>query len=390
MTNPAAMLLRLASVALLVLSFALSAEVLSFVYLRYVTGVAWAPDFLTANSAPGPVWLTEFEPWGAWHAANSEGRQQSSCFSVALRSNYFGARDRERTINGNIHRTIVLGDSFAEGWGVEAEERLSNILEARLGREFLNFATENDFGPLQYQLIYEQLASRFAHDHVLILFLPDNDFTDNDADYWRQFRPDFFERYRPYYRMDGHAYVPLYPVPKPPDGFIDHRSAPQSGLITAAKRMARENSSMLALYRYLRLRFQRAGAYSGYLDYTPEQQEAVLWSLRRIKAAAGERRVTLVMVPRRHDFAQVAAHGNPLGKLLRRFGHENDITVIDLLDAMPQLEPQIERYFLPCDGHWSAVGNRIAAEALLTRISFDGPNRPSGGIERSRAGADVR
>src|SRR5579862_1040237 len=190
---------RLGSLALLLLSLAVSCEAGSFVFLHYIARVGWTPEYLRSAGPQGPRWFTEREAWGAWHEPNRDDRQEGRCFSVAPHSYSEGARDRERVVDGDPHRTVVLGDSFAEGWGVEAQERLSDLLEARYHREFLNFGVGNDVGPLQYQILYEQLAAKFAHDRVLIMFLPDNDFTDNDADYWRRFRPDYPVRYRPYY-----------------------------------------------------------------------------------------------------------------------------------------------------------------------------------------------
>jgi len=373
---------RLGSLVLLLLSFAISGEVGSFLYLRYIAGADWKPAYLMQGPAQGRGWLTEREPWGAWHWPNDTGTQKGRCFSVALRSNFFGARDRERTIGGDAHRTIVLGDSFAEGWGIEEDERLSNLLEARYDREFLNFGIENDTGPLQYQLIYERLASRFSHDQVLIMFLPDNDFTDNDAEYWRRFRADFPERYRPYYQAaDDGGYRPFYPVSKPADNVADLRGVPQLGWPAWAANTIRRNSWSAATYRYLRLQSHSGGVYSGYVDFTADQLRAMLWSFARIKALAGEREVTILVIPRLKDFLRVASSGDHrLIEALDRFGQEHDVKVIDLLQWMPKVEPRTEQYYLPCNGHWSATGNRVAADALGMAIRYSPLSHAAAGV----------
>jgi lysophospholipase L1-like esterase len=362
---------RLGSLALLLVSLAISCEVGSFVVLHYVLGIGWLPEYAQGRSPQGPGWLTEREAWGAWHAPNRDDRQQSRCFSVSLDSNSYGARDRERAVDGDPHRMVVLGDSFAEGWGVEADQRLSDLLEARYHREFLNFGVENDVGPLQYQILYERLASKFSHDRVLILFLPDNDFTDNDADYWRRFRSDFHERYRPYYQAadpDG-GYRAFYPVPPPPDGFADWHSVPPAGWTAWATGWPRRNLWSLAMYRYLGLQLYRMGTYSGYLDYSADQLKAVLSSFAKIKELAGDRRVTIVVIPRQNDFARVRAAGSRrLIDALDRFGRAHDVDIVDLMQWMPRIEPRTERYYLPCDGHWSDVGNRVAADALAAAL----------------------
>jgi hypothetical protein len=354
--------------------------------LRYITGESWRPAYLRppANALAEPGWLTEREPWGAWHSANHDDRQEGRCFSVALHSNFYGARDRERTVDGDPRRTVVLGDSFAEGWGVETDERLSDLLEARDHREYLNFGIENAVGPLQYQILYERLAAKFAHDRVLVMFLPDNDFTDNDADFWRRLRPDFDRRYRPYYEAVGaDDYRPFYPVPQPPDGFPDYPSVPPADWHAAFARWPKDNLWSAAMYRLIRARFfAHWGTYSGYLDYTPDELRAVLWSFAKIKSLAGDRPVTIAVIPRLADFWRVAETGDHrLIETLRRFGREHDIAIVDLMQEMPKIEPQVEAYYLPCDGHWSVTGNRVAAEALtaampVAQAAHPAPARP--------------
>jgi hypothetical protein len=50
---------------------------------------------------------------------------------------------------------------------------------------------------------------------------------------------------------------------------------------------------------------------------------------------------------------------------MKRFGAENGIDIVDLLQLMPAVDPNTDQYFLTCDGHWSALGNRVAAEVLV-------------------------
>ncbi|HEV2185906.1 MAG TPA: hypothetical protein VGR70_01785 [Stellaceae bacterium] len=359
---------RLRSALLVVALVIASAEFACFLWEDLVSRSGWRPHYAQGSVDMTAPWLTEDQPWGAWHHPNVISHQQKACFSVSLRSNSFGARDRERDLDGSPHRTIVLGDSFVEGLGVEAAERVSDLLELRLKREFLNFGAQYDFGPLQYQIIYDRLASRFSHDQVLILFLPDNDFTDNDLEWWRRYRLDFNRRYRPYYQAVGDGYAPYYPVPNPKDAAA-HAAPP--GLLATIGDTIIENSWIVAAYRDASFSHSRPAHYSGYFDFTDAQLKAVLWSFVQIKKLAGERNVTIAIIPRRSDFARVAAEGNNrLGDIMKRFGAENGIDIVDLLPLMPAIEPDTEKLFLPCDGHWSALGNRVAADVLEKALHF--------------------
>src|SRR5258708_38463542 len=93
----------LGSLVLLLVSLAVSCEVGSFVFLRYLAGVGWRPEYLMGGGPQGPGWFSEREAWGAWHSPNRNDRHESLCFSVGLNSNSYGARDRERTVDGDPH-----------------------------------------------------------------------------------------------------------------------------------------------------------------------------------------------------------------------------------------------------------------------------------------------
>jgi hypothetical protein len=65
--------------------------------------------------------------FGVWHREDAETRHRSACFDVAYKTNAVGARDRERAVRTQERRIVVLGDSFAEGWGVHLPERIPGL-----------------------------------------------------------------------------------------------------------------------------------------------------------------------------------------------------------------------------------------------------------------------
>ncbi|HCU24021.1 MAG TPA: hypothetical protein DF383_03310, partial [Deltaproteobacteria bacterium] len=88
----------------------------------------------------------------------------------------FGMRDKDRTLISKQSRTVMLGDSFIEGYGIPEGKRISDLLEKWRGTEHLNFGTAGDFGPTQYYLLYKNLAKKFSHDEIIIALYPRNDF----------------------------------------------------------------------------------------------------------------------------------------------------------------------------------------------------------------------
>jgi len=68
--------------------------------------------------------------------ANCEGVIKNQDFEVRIKTNSLGLRERE--IGGKergIYRVLILGDSFAMGWGVEREDRFSEIAASLLKEE---------------------------------------------------------------------------------------------------------------------------------------------------------------------------------------------------------------------------------------------------------------
>src|ERR1700692_3345283 len=115
-------------------------------------------------------------------------------------------------------RTVVLGDSMMEGLGLADQDRLTNILEKGTGREYLNFGTSGDFGPLQYALLYKTLAAKFDHDTVVVGVLPDNDFHDMSLEWGKVHHAD---RYRPYYADDFSIVYTNHVKPRAGEGLWD-------------------------------------------------------------------------------------------------------------------------------------------------------------------------
>jgi hypothetical protein len=372
---------RLANVIIFVVALAGSAELFSYVFLVHAIESGPYGDRTQAvgirhkNMLSG-AWLNEHAPWGAWHVPGADLRHERTCFSVHLRANSYGARDveRPRGAEDGVHRVVVLGDSFAEGFGVEEHERLTNLLEQKLGIAFLNFGTSLDAGPLSYQILYDQLASHFAHDEVLIMFFSDNDLTDHDMQYWQERRPQQYAlRYRPYYqsRVDG-GYAVHYPVPPPSQQVLrdtsfdpDRETEPAVRHLDSSRAWLSHNSwSYRALLYALAL---ARGDFSrgGYQEYSEERLHPVLWSFKQIKSRAGARRVTIVMIPRLNDLQNFPRGYMPeLSQRMRAFADAEGFVLIDLLDPMRAAHSNPAMMFLPCDGHWSALGHEVAAGIL--------------------------
>ncbi len=316
-------------------------------------------------------WRTEHHDWGAWHKPSSAAHHTHHCFSVSYRSNSYGARDKERSIKAAAKRGLLLGDSFMEGYAVDEEKRLSNLLERRLGFEILNFGMTH-FGPLQYQILYEKLARQFDHDLVIIGFLPNNDFIDNDLDFQRQ-RRDFARRYRPYYSRDGGVF---YPRSRPDPGEPALLVADKGRDLPERRPWSQNLRRLLWVYGlYLELRMNMAvlqdptpADYIGYLESDAFRISRATESILAIQKAAAPRPVLVVFLPDYKSWSYIEdrpeSYNESVVPRLQAVLQNHGIKTIELLKEFMKRGLKKESLYLPCDGHWNDAGHRAAFDVI--------------------------
>jgi hypothetical protein len=318
---------------------------------------------------------TEREAWGAWREVNSITRQVSTCFDVEISTNEIGARDNsfEQLAGENI---VLLGDSFAEGFGVSYTQTAQYLLEQSLGVNLLNFGTAGNFGPLQQYIIYRDLAQDFEHESVLIFVLPANDFTDNDSTYWAASMANR-KRYRPYYSGSENPITPFYfPEAIPTDVFAEYSSEAESenifGIVDV-KRFIAGNlwlSNPLRSFSYLVTKKDVTdGTY--YLSASEQQQIDMISAYSEIVKIASGKPVSFVIIPTKRDFDLLGNNRELLSSQawyqnLNSLATNSGGVFIDLSDFEV---PNIDEMFHSCDGHWSDFGNRWAAEAISMKLS---------------------
>jgi hypothetical protein len=353
--------LRLMAINFLI--FAVLAELISLIYINVTN---WPSSKPTYHVNYDSFWADINPVFGVWHRPNDRFRHVRGCFNIEYVTNRYGARDVETSLHSSPSRTVVLGDSFVEGLGLPAEDRLSNILERDTGREHLNFGTGGDFGPLQYALLYKSMAAAFDHDLVIVGVLPDNDFFDMSPEKARIEQPG---RYRPYYADDFSIAYEGHFDPNAGEGLWDHAEAMMRAYL-ASYHVGQYIYARLYLHPLMaaRLNWRPRGPYSGYNDYTDVDLARLKKALQDIKSTADDHsaRVAVFLIPRANDFIRLHQSGaNRLGPVMEQWGHDVAISIKDLLPKMEaRSNCDFRSYFLTCDGHWSARGNAVAAQIL--------------------------
>lgn len=322
--------------------------------------------------------------FGVWHYPNRQTRHRSPCFDVQYTSNSFGARDVERSLRSSAaRRGVVLGDSFVEGVGVSLDDRMSNIAERRSGIELLNFGVSGNFSSTQQWLLYRELAGNFDHSEIFIFMLPSNDFDDNDPS---QFPAN---RYRPYLRPAENGEFEVYYRVR----FEDRAKPTQLNKFRAFRRNLYNQVYLLNLIRQfgdfleesdagdLVTDMRRGDAPTSYDDFNKLDLDRLLFSYRQLIRNANGKKVSIFLIPRETDFQEFDQRGYSFKVVdaLEDFAKtEPNVEVYDMLPYFVEYakKHQLEReaFFHSCDGHWSPLGNTVAAEMLLEVLDGKDPS----------------
>lgn len=337
---------------------------------RLLVGAGLLP-YRTYPTSQVPQYWASIDPVvGIWRYPNATFLQKERCIDVTYRSNSAGARDPERLRRSAASRRFaVLGDSFIEGYGLAAEDRVSNLLEARTGVEFLNFATSGGFGTIQEWLLYASRVQGYDHSDVLLFILPANDFEDNDPDEFPS------NSYRPFLRPQGQGYEVYYTVPWE-RRFLDERR-----LSTVIKNSIDNHLYLANALRWATsqlkggvkkgMKKQRLALNGGDYDrHAPADFKIMSYALDQLVRAAGKRRVFLVTIPTENDF-EAARRGEPsrlAGELAAFAAQYPNVRYRDLLPDFLSDASATGRsfpdYLLDCDNHWGKRGNELVAERL--------------------------
>ncbi|MBI4341847.1 MAG: hypothetical protein HY599_00595, partial [Candidatus Omnitrophica bacterium] len=113
------------------------------------------------------------------------GRFRKGDFDIEVTANAQGLREHDISPKPpGTYRILGLGDSFAFGWGVEAEESFLKVLQARLnadGRRLYEVVNAGipGFGTYEALRLLEVRGLSYEPDAVILAFYEGNDFQNN-------------------------------------------------------------------------------------------------------------------------------------------------------------------------------------------------------------------
>lgn len=285
------------------------------------------------------------------HQPGQEGIFETPQFRTVVRINEKGLRDREHLYEreDDIERILVLGDSFAWGYGVEESERFSQLLEKSLDVEVIN-AGVSGYSTDQELLWYRNEGIKYETD-LVILVLAGNDVGDND----RQLVNNIY--YKPRFVIEEGQLVSIgYPVPKTsPQGRFTYSLSQRSAL---AYFLVQRYFDIRSFYGNLRVKAGNANAPESSTSSDHHALELTIALLDEIKATAESKKSGFMIV------ATDRWWNGPSGATYAHFissMQKEEFLILDV-EAMPGFYPA--EMLIPNDGHWSREGHKFVADQI--------------------------
>ncbi|MFH1784729.1 MAG: SGNH/GDSL hydrolase family protein [bacterium] len=325
--------------------------------------------------------------------------------------NYFvqhnseGFRDRNYQMTKKIPRIVILGDSFTWGFGVEAHQRFSNILE----RDYFNNRVEVinlgicGYGTDQEYLMLKNYGFSYNPDLVILMFQISSDLIENMSSVQ-------YKQNKPYYIFkNGNLTLKKNSLSKQTNNSCqDITESSAKNIVGSIKSVLRGMKLYLLVVTKIRQNclwlsdvLIKIGVMEPYPILKPDnglyifnQYYSTEWEegwnvtkalIKKIKYDASLKKIkfVLVLIPDNlqvdgsefNDFIKTYRSEKSLididkpNTILSRFAKRNNIYVLDLLPAFRYVANEGEKtYFRIYDRHWNNNGHALAAKFIYDYI----------------------
>lgn len=319
--------------------------------------------------------LSHGNPGGAgmfWEYDATLGwRNQPNRSPEDFRGAFFPVRTDAHGLRGTPHeyariagarRIVLLGDSFAWGWGVADSGSLCRQLERRLAACEVVNAGVPGYSSDQELLWLEREGVKYRPDLVLLQFCANDEGGNLEASHGMYSKP--------YFQLDGEGRLVLGGVPVPRASWVrrcafwlfDKTSigaVAQRGLRGLYKRMTRPRGAAPATAP----NGSAAAAAAPGAEHPYALTMAILDQMRRTAASCGAR--MLIVIGGRRQWEALSGNIDEEIAAMRAAGFE----VVD-----PELDPGYDPGHMLCLDrfHWNEIGHGFAAGMVAAAIERDG------------------
>lgn len=292
------------------------------------------------------------------HEPGQEGVFETPQFSTRVRINDKGLRDRPHSYEcqNDKERILVLGDSFAWGYGVEESERFSQLLEKSLDVEVIN-AGVSGYSTDQELLWYKNEGIKYETD-LVILVVTGNDVGDNN----QQLVSNIY--YKPRFVLeDDHLVLRGYPVPKTSSmGRFVYSLSQRSAL---AYFVVQRYFDVLSLYGKLKANSDDTSSSALPTSAPTAPFKLTIALIDELRDITEARKAKFMIVTT--DSWWNSRSSDTYQDFITALQTEHFL-VLDVA-AMPGFDPA--EMLIPDDGHWNQSGNDFVAEQLKALIETD-------------------
>lgn len=299
------------------------------------------PEWTPASAERAFFWHYD-EVLGWAHRPNQEGRFLHKDFSISVRINSVGLRDREYPLERTgKKRMLVIGDSFAWGFGVERDQRFDETLEQRLGDWEIINAAVSGYGTDQQLLYLGESGMAYGPDVVLLLF--------HETDYITNTLAEAAWYNKPFFSLQEGRLV-LENVPVPEATLLQRLDRLLIGRTFFLGRIYIHAIRPLLAHLY-------RGSQEGHGRTEPDLENAgqvtagLLDAINAICNKNGARFV-LVSIPMGQEDIKTT---------LDTFSRQSGVPYLALDDYFSTLSFAVE---FPHDAHWNAAGHAAASKAI--------------------------
>jgi hypothetical protein len=333
--------------------------VLAELILRLVPGVlprsgAAVPPGIRTPIAPGTI---VFQP-------HYRGRIVGPEFDVPLACNAGGFRERELESFAGRAPVLVLGDSYMFGWGVRAEERVTDVLEHALAARGDSTRLANlafpGYGTRNYADILEHVGAALRPRAALVGFFVGNDFLDDF-----NMVPDPEADAAAAEGQDARARIRRHEANRDVRSLL--RRSRVVGLAVSTLCRARPFERV---FRRMELGNDRIALYGSGDDPLARSLYGgtyAAWDRLDLEARAHGIPLVAVLIP---DHLQVLEPGALAGldmtrpqRLVTEHLAERGIAVVDLLEPL-RSAPDARALYFKNDKHWTVAGHAFVASVL--------------------------
>ena len=328
------------------LIFIIFFELLSVIFTRF--------EFFLINEKPKYSYEKKFKhDWikldkygGTWHKKNYMTKHVSRCFDVTYQTNNVGARDNDDYFKDKNKKSIMLiGDSFAEGPGVELSKIFAKIVENKLKKKVLNFGNAGSDPPSQYRR-YINDTIEYNFDYLVYFFLPQNDYHiyNNSIN---QKKNIIINNKKKYFSINMLKYQ----------------------IVDFLARFTYSYNFLRSLSYTMDIKLNYGYDNQSYFIKDKKKIDQTLDFVEKI-ISSKKVKTYIVIIPTIYDINLIKKKKYKelyWYKKISQISESNKSALIDLMDYI-DYEKRFQ-YFHSCDGHWSEFGNKFAADVFTKKFN---------------------